>query len=167
MTSRVRVAIAAAAVLTVAACGGGGTASGTSAGAAPSVAQPSVAQPSVASPSEGGGTASEVTQGPGRYVDYATYQADPSAYVGGRVVLFFHASWCPNCRRTDENLTADAASIPAGLTVVKVDFDTETDLRKTYGVTQQHTFVAVGPDGSERATWTGTYTAAEIAQKAA
>ncbi|MBI4939457.1 MAG: thioredoxin family protein [Actinobacteria bacterium] len=104
--------------------------------------------------------------GPGGYVDYATYQKDPSAYADGRVVLFFHASWCPNCRLTDKNLTEDPASIPADLTVVKVDFDTETALRAKYGITQQHTFVAVGPDGAERAKWTGTHSAAEISRRA-
>lgn len=161
MRPSVRAAIVAAAALALAACSGGTTAAG------PPVAETSVSSPSVSSPSASDGTASQAAQGPGRYVDYATYRADPSAYAGGRVVLVFHASWCPNCRLTDENLTADPASIPADLTVVKVDFDTETDLRTTYGVTQQHTFVAVGPAGSERATWTGTYTGAEIAQKAA
>ena len=37
----------------------------------------------------------------------------------------------------------------------------ETDLRKQYGITQQHTFVQVDPDGGELATWTGSITGAE------
>ena len=46
--------------------------------------------------------------------------------------------------------------------MVKVDFDTVTDLRREYGVTQQHTFVQVGADGEELAKWTGSRSGAEI-----
>ncbi len=49
--------------------------------------------------------------------------------------------------------------------MVKVDFDSETDLRKTYGITQQHTFVQVDPDGEELAKWTGTISGADIKAK--
>ncbi|WP_298748395.1 thioredoxin family protein [uncultured Serinicoccus sp.] len=94
------------------------------------------------------------------YVEHDTYAADPAAYDGGPVVLFFHADWCPDCRATDESLTT--VGLPEGLTVVKVDFDERTDLRQTYGVTQQHTFVQVDADGEEIATWTGATTGEEI-----
>ena len=60
-------------------------------------------------------------------------------------------------------MTADG--VPAGLTVVKVDYDTATDLRKTYGITQQHTFVQIGPDGAQLAKWTGTKTGEAIKAK--
>ncbi|WP_238335804.1 thioredoxin family protein [Serinicoccus kebangsaanensis] len=96
------------------------------------------------------------------YVDHGAYAADPAAYHqdGQPVVLFFHADWCPDCRATDESLTTDG--VPEGLTVVKVDYDTMTDLRQTYGVTQQHTFVQVDAEGAELGTWTGVTTGEEI-----
>lgn len=94
------------------------------------------------------------------YVELATYQADPAAYSDGTVVLFFHADWCPECRATDEALTADG--VPEDLTVVKVDFDTEDDLRQQYGVTQQHTFVQVDAEGNEITKWSGSADGAEI-----
>ncbi|GAA4878555.1 thioredoxin family protein [Serinicoccus chungangensis] len=96
------------------------------------------------------------TGGMSGYVDHDTY----AAYDGGPVVLFFHADWCPDCRATDESLTT--AGLPEGLTVVKVDFDERTDLRRTYGVHQQHTFVQVDADGEGIATWTGATTGEEI-----
>ncbi len=52
--------------------------------------------------------------------------------------------------------------MPDGLTVVKVDYDTETDLRQQYGVTQQHTFVQVDESGAELAKWTGSADGAAI-----
>lgn len=97
---------------------------------------------------------------PGSYVGQADYEANPSEYAGTAIVYFFHATWCPDCKATDASLTSDG--VPAGLTVVKVDYDTATQLRKTYGITQQHTFVQVGADGTQLAKWTGTRTGEAI-----
>jgi thioredoxin 1 len=102
----------------------------------------------------------------GQYVDLATYRADPAAYAGTKVVLFFHASWCPQCREVEQSLTS--APVPAGLTVVKVDYDTQTHLRRTYGVTIQHTFVQVDPSDPSQAalaTWSVATTADQILAK--
>lgn len=74
-------------------------------------------------------------------------------------VLFFHATWCPSCKATEESLNKEA---PEGFTVVKVDFDSETDLRKKYGITQQHTFVSVNEAGEKQKVWSGSVTADDI-----
>lgn len=102
----------------------------------------------------------------GTYVDYADFDADRGAYAETDVVLFFHAAWCPTCTQADRNIAADPAGIPAGLTIVKVDFDSSTDLRREYGVTQQHTFVSIEPDGGRKTVFTGAVTAADIAERA-
>jgi len=102
----------------------------------------------------------------GTYIDYADFDVDRAAYADADVVLFFHAAWCSTCKQADGNLTADPAGIPAGLTIVKVDFDSSTDLRREYGVTQQHTFVSIGPDGSKKKVFTGAVKAADIAERA-
>lgn len=65
----------------------------------------------------------------------------------GKVLLFFHASWCPVCRGLDAEAAANADIVPDGITVLKVDFDTATALRQKYGVTVQHTFVQVDASG--------------------
>jgi thiol-disulfide isomerase/thioredoxin len=98
---------------------------------------------------------------PGGYIDLATYQADPAAFAANDVVLFFNASWCPTCKAATANLTTEA--FPAGLTVVSVDYDGETDLRRQYGVTVQHTFVQVDPAGTQLAKWSGSTTVDQIA----
>jgi thiol-disulfide isomerase/thioredoxin len=100
---------------------------------------------------------------PGSYITLAEYEADKAAYDAGDVVLFFNASWCSTCKIARDNLTADPAAIPDGLTIVTVDFDEATDLKQQYGVTLQHTFVQIGPDGAELAKWSGSVTAEEIA----
>ncbi|GAA2030996.1 hypothetical protein GCM10009819_13520 [Agromyces tropicus] len=82
----------------------------------------------------------------GAYVDYqdGIIEATP-----GDKVLFFHATWCPNCRALDEQLRAEGA--PDGLTVFKVDYDSRTDLRQKYGVTMQTTVVFVDDAGEKLA----------------
>lgn len=78
----------------------------------------------------------------GAYVDYTDGAIETTA---GTKVLFFHASWCPQCRKLDEELRAEGA--PDGLTVFKVDYDSRTDLRQQYGVTLQTTVVFVDDRG--------------------
>lgn len=76
----------------------------------------------------------------------------------GDVVLFFRASWCPTCRALDADIKANAETIPAGLTILDVNYDTETALKQKYGVTSQHTLVQVAADGSLLAKWNSSPT---------
>ncbi|MEI3868225.1 thioredoxin domain-containing protein [Microbacterium sp. CCNWLW134] len=80
----------------------------------------------------------------GVYLDYSDGAIESTP---GQKALFFHASWCPQCRALDEDLRAMGA--PDGLTVFKVDYDSRTDLRQKYGVTLQTTVVFVDDDGEQ------------------
>ena len=111
-------------------------------------------------------TKKPAAKAPGSFIDYSTYSGDRARYLDGKVVLFFHAKWCSDCRKTEANLTAKPATIPSGLTIVQVDYDNSTALKKKYGITHQFTFVSIGRDGAQRNKWTGTYTARRIAAKA-
>jgi thiol-disulfide isomerase/thioredoxin len=98
---------------------------------------------------DAGAAASDAPEAPeapaeGAYVDYEDGIIEQTA---GPKVLFFHATWCPNCRQLDEELIADGA--PDGLTVFKVDYDDRTDLRQKYGVTIQTTVVFVDDRGEK------------------
>ena len=158
-------ATVAAGALLLAACG-----SATQTTASPPAAAPSssAAAPSP-DPTRDTQTKTNTSDAPravaGRYVDWDAYDADRAAYSDSRVVLFFHAPWCPHCRATEDSLDADG--VPDGLTVVKVDFDSATGLRQEYGVTYQHTFVLIDGDGTALKKWTGTETGAAIAAEAA
>ena len=79
---------------------------------------------------------------PGAYIDY---NENAVAQAEGRVLLFFHASWCPQCRALEEDILAEG--VPDGVTIVKVDYDEYQNLRAEYGVTQQTTFVEVDSGG--------------------
>jgi len=161
-----RAAVGAAAIaLAVAGCGSS-TTGGTAAPASASAPASSSAAPEPSAPASSPAVVeSPSAQTRDGLVSYADYSADPAAFSAGPVVLFFHADWCPKCRETKENLTADPASLPDGLTVVEVDFDTETGLRQKYGVTVQHTFVQVDAGGEKLSVWTGTFTGQDIASK--
>lgn len=78
---------------------------------------------------------------------YVEYSDDAIAQAEGRVLLFFHAPWCPQCRSVESDILAEG--VPAGVTIIKVDYDSRQDLRQRYGVTLQTTFVEVDADGTE------------------
>ena len=94
---------------------------------------------------------------------YEPYAADKIAFAKtGKVVLFFHAPWCPYCRSADADITKNLSAIPSGLLVLKTDYDSSVDLKKKYGVTYQHTFVQVDEKGNMITKWSGSSTLADL-----
>lgn len=88
---------------------------------------------------------------------YEAYSPEKLARAeAGDVVLFFHASWCPSCRSLDSDIQKNMSSIPEAVSILKVDYDKETGLRKKYGVTYQHTLVQVDKDGNLIKKWSGS-----------
>lgn len=79
--------------------------------------------------------------------DYVEYSPTAVADAEGRVLLFFHATWCPQCVSIDGDINSEG--VPSGVTIVKVDYDSNQDLRAHYGVTQQTTFVEVDASGEK------------------
>lgn len=82
--------------------------------------------------------------GGGTYTDYSEQALDNAE---GQAVLFFHAPWCPQCRAIEDDI--QQLGVPAGYTILKVDYDTRQDLRQKYGVRLQTTFVKVAPNGDK------------------
>jgi thiol-disulfide isomerase/thioredoxin len=68
-----------------------------------------------------------------------------------KFALFFSASWCPKCRAT-KNAIAETPEKFAGVTLLELDYDTETELKKVYGITLQHSLVFFDANGSIAAT---------------
>ncbi len=99
----------------------------------------------------------------GAYVTLADYNADTAKYADTKKVYFFHASWCPICQGIEKEIKADMSRIPAGVTLIKTDFDTSTALRQKYEVTTQYTFVQVDNDGNEVVQWSATSLADALA----
>ncbi len=125
-------------VIGVSGCASGQTES-SEGPAAPVVSAPAPSAPAASAPATPGASA-------GAYLEYSD---GIIAKTAGTKVLFFYASWCPNCRALEKDIKA--GPIPADLTIIKVDFDNSTDLRQKYGVTLQTTVVYVDDDGAELA----------------
>jgi thiol-disulfide isomerase/thioredoxin len=83
------------------------------------------------------------SQQPGAYVDYSQ---SVIADTAGTKMLFFHAPWCPQCRALEADIQQNG--VPSGVTIIKVDYDTNQSLRQKYGVTIQTTFVRIDDAGN-------------------
>ncbi len=90
------------------------------------------------------------------YITYADYLAKKDNYKNDKVVLFFHAPWCPTCTALDKDITANITNLPANTVIVKTDYDSSTELKKKYGVTYQHTLVQVDSAGNKIKKWSGS-----------
>lgn len=161
----------AAGVLVLAACGGVGddgaaTDSGPAAAATEPMTDPSPMATGGAEPTGEAeateGSAAEMTEAPdeadeeadlavGTYRDYSEEAlAEPGFETN---VIFFHASWCPECRAFEQSI--EAGPIPDGVQILKADYDTETALKEKYVVDIQTTFVKVDDSGEMISKWVG------------
>jgi thioredoxin 1 len=75
----------------------------------------------------------------------------------GRVVLFFHAAWCPSCRSLESDIRKNQNQIPNDLLIMKIDYDSNPELKKKYQIVQQHTLVKVDEEGKSLQTNKGLY----------
>lgn len=89
------------------------------------------------------------------YVEYTPTIVVESAGQGKKVVLFFHAPWCPYCKAAEADILNRIDEIPENIIIVKTDYDTYSDLKKKYGITYQHTFVQVDAQGNQITIWNG------------
>ena len=72
----------------------------------------------------------------------------------GPTVLFFAADWCPTCQAAFKDLDANGSRL-GDIKIVVVDYDTSAQLKKTYGVSYQHTWVEIDAKGAALTTWNG------------
>jgi thiol-disulfide isomerase/thioredoxin len=77
------------------------------------------------------------------------------------VALQFHADWCPTCRAQDKVLDKLKAEPGLDVTVFKVNYDTEKDLKRQYKIQTQSTVVVLRGD-KERGRLVGDTTEAGI-----
>ena len=94
-----------------------------------------------------------------RYVEYSKAVLDQSK--DKRRVLYFYATWCPECKIANEDFTANPDKIPEDVVVIRTNYnDPNTDaeeknLAKKYSITYQHTFVQIDSQGKEVTKWNG------------
>lgn len=87
----------------------------------------------------------ETVPATGTYVDYSAEQFQKTT---GTRILYFHAKWCPQCRALEADILA--SQIPAGVTIFKIDYDSNQGLRQQYGVRLQTTLVLVDQNGNKQ-----------------
>ena len=99
------------------------------------------------------------------YISHETYSASPEKYSASNVVLFYNAYWCSTCKAARDGFESGMDTMPEDLTIVLVDFDENTEMRKKHDVIVQHTFVQVDSAGNELQRWYGSTTVAELVEK--
>lgn len=95
------------------------------------------------------------------YGEYSVKAVEDALKAGNNVVLFFHATRCPICQATNDALTKETV-FPKNLSVFKVDYDTQVDLKTTYQITTQHSFVQLNTDLTAKANRQGSINLTEI-----
>jgi thioredoxin 1 len=77
-------------------------------------------------------------------LNVAPYSSEALAKLqaaGEPVALHFHADWCPTCRAQAKSLETLKTDPSLKLTVLSVDYDKETALKKQLSVRSQSTFI--------------------------
>jgi hypothetical protein len=97
------------------------------------------------------GEEGEAGAAPGVYREYSEESVAEAGF--DTTVIFFHASWCSECRAFEQAIESE--ELPAGLQILKADYDTATDLVDRYDVRIQTTFVKVDSNGDEISSWVG------------
>lgn len=140
------------AIFTLAACSSNSEESKASTSSATTATSPLDSQ----SPSD-----NSQTSNPGVYADYSQ-AALAKAQANGNTVLFFHAQWCSTCKGIEKDIKANLQDIPSDLTILQVDFDNSSELKKKYGVRQQYTMVQVDKDGNKVDLWSDSFSLDDI-----
>jgi len=91
------------------------------------------------------------------YVDSTGDVAIAGAAIGNGdpALLFFYAVWCGYCQAKDATLTTMYEQSAFTRSTYKIDFDTASNLKATYGIATQDTVVLVDGAGEAIETVTG------------
>jgi thioredoxin 1 len=100
----------------------------------------------------------------GTYLSLSDYTQMKANFSADKKVLFFHAPWCPICQSIDKEITSNPNSIPAKTVIIKADYDTETALKQTFGITQQYSFVQFDNSGNQIKKWSASSLADVLSQ---
>ena len=101
--------------------------------------------PTNPTPQQSPGSAQPGNPAVGRYADYVDGNTMEHAYR--KTILFFHDPQCGECQAFDKALRE--GPIPAGVQILKVDYNSRQDLHQKYGVRMQSTFVELDDDDDD------------------
>ena len=93
------------------------------------------------------------------HAPYADYSPEAYAFSlrAGRTVLFFAATtWCSSCVELDKEIRERLSEIPLDVTILKVDFDKDYEMKIRHKVTLQTTLILLDENGQEMKRFIGT-----------
>src|SRR3989344_108210 len=99
-------------------------------------------------------TSAQTRQLAPHYIEYSEENL-ANALQNERVVLYFWAPWCSTCSVLDDELMERSSELHDDVTIIKVNFDTQKDLKQKYFVTTQHALVQIDRNGNEIDKWVG------------
>lgn len=93
----------------------------------------------------------EQPSGEAKYLDYTP---ELQAELDGNQAygIFFHAPWCPQCQLLESQIESNLKDLPNSITILKADYDSQTDLKAKYDIRIQSTVVAINKDGEVTST---------------
>ncbi|MEO3998752.1 thioredoxin family protein [Mesorhizobium sp. CAU 1732] len=97
----------------------------------------------------------ESVRPPADAVNFESIEQLKALAAKGPAILYFHAEWCPTCKAAMVNFRGRWGEVQPGITLVIADYDREIELKTTYGVTYQNSYVQVGSDGEKLQIWNG------------
>lgn len=89
------------------------------------------------------------------YVEYSDTTLDKAKQNGNAVLFFAATTWCTTCSALDKELKDRSTSLPVGVTVLKIDYDNDREMKTKYSVTTQHTMIQLDRGGQEVKRWIG------------
>jgi thiol-disulfide isomerase/thioredoxin len=82
---------------------------------------------------------------------YSEYSPKAVINAKWKIVLFFHADWCPSCKSIDNELKN--IWVKWDVTILRVNYDDSSNLKQKYEVLAQSTFVEVDNDWNMIKKW--------------
>ena len=96
------------------------------------------------------------------YVEFSDAAVKQALTEGKQVVLFFRTNWCSTCNEIESNINSEAITFPDNVVILKIDYDTATDLKVRYKVTDEGTLVYVDENMEEIHRQQGTTTVDDL-----
>ena len=90
-----------------------------------------------------------------RYFEYSELSYAEAQKTGKKVVLYFWAPWCSTCAALDNEIAKDPQLIPDDVIILRIPYDSSTELKRKYSIVTQHTFVQVDAQGTPLQVWVG------------
>jgi len=90
------------------------------------------------------------------YLNYSEQNLIKARGHGNTLLFFAATTWCSNCRAIEEEIIKRNSELPQNLTILKVDYDGDAEMKKKHGVTMQTTLILLDKDGKEIKRWIGT-----------